>query len=84
MIEGTIKYIYLCLGDENDYTSKAEEYLLHLPNLDKIKQQYRVKSFLERVDNPMADEYAILKETLIDDAELEGLRDQYPRERRRQ
>ncbi|MBE9018729.1 hypothetical protein IQ272_21760 [Chroococcidiopsidales cyanobacterium LEGE 13417] len=84
VIEGTIKYIYLCLGDENDYISKSEEYLLHLPNIGEIKHQQRIRSFLQNVDNPTSDEYAILRETLIEEAELAELYNNYPRENRKQ
>ena len=58
--------------------------MFNLPNVDVLKQQHRVKSFLNTVDDPLSDSYAILRETLISDAELDVLRAQYPRERRRQ
>ena len=83
VIEGTIKFVYLCLGEENDYISKSEEYLLHLPNIGEIKQQQRIRSFFQMIENPDSDEYAILREELIEDSELEELRNQYPREKRR-
>jgi len=83
VIEGTIKYIYLCSGDESELITKSEEYFVDLPNIDEIKQQQRVRSFLEKLENPELYDYAILRETLIKENELTELYNQYPRQIRK-
>jgi len=83
VIEGTIKYIYLCSGDESELITKSEEYFVDLPNIDEIKQQQRVRSFLEKLEDPELYDYTILRETLIEENELTELHNQYPRQERK-
>jgi hypothetical protein len=83
VIEGTIKYIYLCSGDKSEFITKSEEYFVDLPNIDEIKQQQRVRSFLEKLEDPELYDYTILRETLIEENELTELHNQYPRQERK-
>lgn len=79
VIEGTIKYLFLCVGSEDELRQKADEYLDILPEIDLLIQHNRVESFLAEVANPDGDEWNILRETLLNPNEAKSLKAKYPR-----
>jgi len=81
VIEGTIKYLFLCVGSENDLKEKTDEYLDFLPELYELTQHKRVEAFLANVDDPNADEWNILKEVLLNQNKVASLKTKYPRKK---
>ncbi len=77
--EGTIKYVFLCLGNDLELSEKATEYLESLPELDELTSHKRIESFLANVGNPDAPEWDILKNELLSPAEFTNLQSKYPR-----
>lgn len=84
VFEGTLKYAFLCLGDETERKTKTDEFLNKLPEMAKIKEQQRLRDLFSSVDDPTVDDWNILRKVLIDDGELDSLRAKYPREIRKQ
>jgi len=83
VMEGTIKYLFLCIGDETSLNEKADEYLELLPELHELKQHNRASAFLASVDDQNADEWSIIREVLLDQKTVNLLKGKYPRERAR-
>ncbi len=84
VIEGTIKYLFLCVGSEKDLKEKTDEYLDFLPEIDVLTQHKRVEAFLANVDRPNADEWNILREVLLNQNKVTSLKTKYPRKKSRQ
>lgn len=80
VMEGTVKYIYLCLGGTGELATKVDEFLEDLRNISKLKNHQRVSAFLAEVDDASLDEWAILRQVLIEDTEVDALRLRYPRQ----
>lgn len=79
VIEGTAKFVFLCVGNDQELKAKADEYLDILPEIDEFTQHKRVEAFLASVRNPNDSEWDILKEVLLDPSKLALLQTKYPR-----
>ncbi len=88
VIEGTFKYLFLCVGNENEREIKLREYWDDLPEINRIKRHLRIQEFLAKVDgsgeNSGADEWKPLRDMLLNLDELNDLQSRYPRKSRQQ
>lgn len=88
VIEGTFKYLFLCIGNENEQKVKLQEYWEDIPEINRIKRHLRVQEFLSKSDafegNSQADEWKPLRDMLLDSTELNELQNRYPRKIRQQ
>lgn len=84
VIEGTFKFIFLCVGDEEERKNKVKEYWDDLPEVTRIKRHQRLEEFLSKVDDQNADEWKPFRDLLIPSAELDLLKTKYPRKTRQQ
>lgn len=83
VIEGTFKFIFLCLGDAAERQVKLREYWEDLPQITRIKSHQRLERFLGQVDDPNAERWRPFRELLLDKDELMDLRERYPGNKRR-
>lgn len=79
VIEGTIKYVFLCFGKSQELEEKADEFLDTLPEIDELTQHKRVEAFLAGVNNPNGHEWDILKESILEQSRVDYLKAKYPR-----
>ncbi len=79
VLEGTCKFLYLCSGTPDERQLKAKEYWEFLPDIAQIRRQARIQTFLDLVDNPLAEQWRPFQEILLPDDEIESLRKTYPR-----
>lgn len=79
VLEGTLKYAFLCIGSDAERDEKVKEYWEDLPEITRMKRHRRASEILDMVDNPSAVEWRSLKDLLVDSAELDSLRVKYPR-----
>lgn len=57
-----------------------DEFLDDLRNVSKLKNHQRVSAFLAEVDDTPLDEWAVLRQVLMEDTEVDALRLRYPRQ----
>lgn len=84
VIEGTFKYLFLCVGNADEQQIKLREYWDDLPEINRIKRHLRVKDFLSVMGDPAGDEWKPLRDLLLDPDELNDLQSRYPRKLRQQ
>lgn len=84
VVEGTFKFAFLCSGTESERPVRLRQYWDDLPETTRLKRHQRVEEFLTKVENPDADEWKPLKDSLLEPEELEALRAKYPRKVRQQ
>jgi hypothetical protein len=78
VLEGTFKYLFLCIGNENEREIKLDEYWNKLPEINRIKNHKRIQEFLSKVENSDADEWKPLRDMLLNLDELNDLQNRYP------
>jgi hypothetical protein len=77
--EGTMKFVFLCLGDETEREKKSREYGETLPDLAQLKAHEKIHKFLTMVDNPGAIEWRPFQDLLLSPETIEKLRNENPR-----
>jgi len=78
VVEGTVKYIYLCIEDEDKRTNKVAEYWDDLPNLYQIKQHSKAAEWLSQAGNTKEQRWKPLRDLILDPEELALLKSKYP------
>jgi hypothetical protein len=84
VIEGTIKYVYMLTGRNEEKLIKAREYWCILPSFSSIKRSERLKRFFEVVSNPESSEWRAYRELILNDVEVESIRKGYTRVERQE
>lgn len=84
VIEGTFKYLFLCVGSQEERETKLNEYWEDLPEINRIKRHLRVEEFLAKVEKSNLEEWKPLQDMLLDSDELSDLQNRYPRKMRQQ
>jgi hypothetical protein len=79
VVEGTFKFVYLCLGSKKEVEAKFKEFSVDLPEFNRIKRHKRISDFLAVIPNPQSDEWEPLREMLLPTEELQNLEALYPR-----
>jgi hypothetical protein len=57
VLEGSIKYVYMMIGSEDEVKEKAREFWEILPSFSAIKRSRRLRSFLDNVTDPASAEW---------------------------
>ena len=83
VIEGTFKFVYLCLGTDSEIDKKFSEYNQHLPEVNRIKRHKRLLEFLAVIEDPESKEWKPFRDLLLSDQELQTLEAHYPRAKRK-
>lgn len=73
VMEGSVKYIYMLIGDTVEVRKKAEEYWDIMPSFESIKRSDRVKRFLETVSDTSGMEWRPLRELIMEDEAVEAI-----------
>lgn len=79
-LEGTIKYIYLCTGDEHDRNKKAEEYWIDLPSIYEIRRNSKAVSFLTHLKNPDSPLNKPIRDTILTPDTINSIKQKYPKQ----
>lgn len=77
VIEGSVKYIYLMSGTDEEVKEKATEYWEILPQFSIIKRSDRLKEFLSIVENPNSPEWKPYRDLLISEEEVARILEKY-------
>lgn len=83
-IEGTAKFVYLCIGDEPSLKTKFNEYYNDLSEITRLKRSQRLKQFLATVSNSQSNEWEPFRDLVLSDEDVEDLETRYPRNARKQ
>jgi len=65
VLEGTLKFIFLCIGDEDEPTNKVNEYLEDLPGIKALKRHQHIQTFLSKIHNPESKAWLPFRELLL-------------------
>lgn len=84
VLEGTLKYVYMLLGNAKRMREKAKEYWEILPSFAAIKRSERIKRFLKDVHDPDNLEWQALRELVLKDTDVEEVRNSRNRTERRE
>lgn len=84
VIEGTMKYVYMITGTDEEKIQKTDEYWNILPSFSNIKMSERLKKFLEVVANPDSSEWRAFKDLILTDEQVELIRKDYPKSKRQE
>jgi hypothetical protein len=79
VLEGTYKFIAMCVRDDAARLLRIEEYLDHLPEVGRIKTHRKAEDFLRTVTDPNSDVWRPIRELILQQEELDQLQAQYPR-----
>ena len=82
VMEGSLKFAYMLHGNSDEMKAKVEEYWNLLPQFFAIKRSERVKRVLEDLDNPDDPEWRPFRDIILNPAEIEQVRQRYPRQQR--
>ncbi len=83
-IEGTSKFLYLCVGNETTNQTRFDEYYNQLPEINRLKRNHRLTDFLAQLPNPDEDEWKPFRDLLLSAKDEEQLETLYPRSARKQ
>ncbi len=73
VLEGTLKFIFLCTGDEKELAARKNEYWEELPKIKALKRHQHICAFLATADDSSAKTWEILKELLLKEEDLEAI-----------
>jgi len=79
VLEGTYKFIALCVRDDAHRLLRVQEYWDHLPEAGRIKTHKKAASFLQAIDDPDSDTWRPIRELMLSQDELDQLQGRYPR-----
>jgi hypothetical protein len=79
VLEGTYKFITMCVRDEADRLLRVEEYWDHLPEVGRIKTHKKAEVFLKNIADPGSDAWRPIRELILQQEELDQLQERYPR-----
>lgn len=83
VMEGSIKYAFLCSGETSDeLEEKVDEYWEQLYEIEQLKEHKRSAHFLSIVGEDAVQEWKPIKEKLLPDVEFEELQKKYPKRTR--
>lgn len=80
--EGSFKYVYMLMGDEEEIIEKVKEYWDILPLFSDIKHSNIAKDVLEAVQDPVDPHWNPFRELIRDDNTVEQIRKNYSRTQR--
>ncbi len=83
-LEGTLKLIYICMGDEDEQEIRKNEYWDDLPRIKALKRHQHLSAFLSQVDNPSSDIWEPLKRLLLEQEDIDEVNSAYPFKLRQQ
>lgn len=82
VVEGTLKFVFLTIGDHVDRAQKLKEFDDDLSELGRLRRHKRLEEFLAVVENPDADEWRPFREMLLTPEAVAQLQRDYPRKNR--
>ena len=84
VIEGSLKFVYLCVGEETEIKKKFDEYQNHLPEINRLKRHQRLATLLSAVSDRENNEWKPFRDLLLSEREKMELETRYPRNVRKQ
>ena len=79
VLEGTVRFMFLCNSDEGPREQRVQEYWEDLPESENIRTHNRLQHILSQVDNPLADEWRPFRDLLLKEEEIGDLQQKYPK-----
>ena len=83
VLEGSIKFFYLCEPGEAERLQRVKEYSEDLFEIHRLKRHLRAEKLLSLVPNPEDVQWRPIRDLLISEAELAELRAKHPKASRR-
>ncbi|AIW40950.1 DUF5677 domain-containing protein [Paenibacillus polymyxa] len=84
IMEGTIKFVHLTLGTNEERESKINEFWEVLPAISEIKRTKRAKALVDSLPEPLNSDMVFIKDVILDDEIMEELEKRYPRKFRKE
>lgn len=84
VVEGTLKFVFLTIGNKTDRAQKIKEFDDDFAAFGQLKKHQRIEEFLSVVGNPDADEWRPFRELLLKPEILAELKRKYPKKFRQQ
>ncbi|OMF43535.1 DUF5677 domain-containing protein [Paenibacillus peoriae] len=86
VLEGTIKFIYLTVGSNEEREKKIDEYWNVLPIINKIKRSNRAEEIYEYLSNTevQKNDMKFIGGVLLTEEEIQEIREKYPRKYRKE
>lgn len=78
VVEGTLRFTYLCNIEERERAEKISEFWESIPEYEDIRTHNRLSHILSQVDNPNADEWKPFRDLLLSDKDYQELRQKFP------
>lgn len=84
VMEGTVKYIYLMTGADEEMKEKAREYWEIMPEIAELKRNERLKAFLAILDDPDSPAWIPYQQLLLPDDVIAQINAKYEKKTRDQ
>lgn len=84
IMEGTIKFVHLTLGTNEERENKINEFWEVLPAISEIKRTKRAKVLINSLPKPLNSDMVFIEDVILDDEILEELEKKYPRKFRKE
>ncbi|OAS16763.1 DUF5677 domain-containing protein [Paenibacillus oryzisoli] len=84
IMEGTVKFIYLSLGSNEERERKLTEFWEVLPTISEIKRTKRAKELINGLPKPLTNDMGFIKEVILDNETIEELERKFPRKLRKE
>ena len=79
VVEGTFKFVYLCLGSKSEIEAKFSEFSVDLPEINRIKRHKRLSNLLAAIPDPQSNRWKPFRDSLLSAEDLQSLEALYPR-----
>jgi hypothetical protein len=83
VVEGSLKFTFLLIGDETERKQKLHEFADVLFEMSALKRNSRLEEILKVLQDPNADEWRPFREMLLSPGSIAALKTKYPRDVRR-
>lgn len=86
VLEGTLKFLYLTVGSDEEREKKIDEYWNLLPNINKIKRSSRAEEIYKYLPDNIAqkNDMKFIGRVILTEEEIQELREKYPRKYRKE
>jgi hypothetical protein len=83
VVEGSLKFTFLLVGDESERKQKLHEFSDVLFEISALKRNSRLEEILKVLQDPNADEWRPFREMILSPESIASIKTKYPRDRRR-
>lgn len=79
--EATVRFVYL-LSDQELFNERYNEYFHDLSEISSLRNHAKARNVLDVVSDPMSDQWRPIREILLEETEIDRIKNQYPKRER--